>query len=209
MATQTQPRRSSPPPAAAPPPGLAAAVPGIAAALASVASPILALPAIAVLMAWQTALELLILGFVLKLVGSQPLPLMIGIGPAQRYVITMNQLRNAAYVYTSAQRIRSEISSGMSREDAEEREQHYFRMHLHAVSQRQHAANRIDGLAMQHGDILGWYAVPDAKTTAECRAANGKNFRATIPPVIGWPGIVHTNCRCYPGPPWPRGRMLP
>jgi hypothetical protein len=76
------------------------------------------------------------------------------------------------------------------------------------MHQRMLAAGKIDALQWRYGNTLGWYAVHDKKTTKECLWAHGKNFSAMFPPAIGWPGLTHTNCRCYPGRPWRRGAMM-
>jgi len=105
------------------------------------------------------------------------------------------------------------MAQGASLADAEQEvrtnEAVYFRQHVQAAGQRMFAASKIDSLAMQYGPVLGWYAANDKRTTAECRAANGKNFSALAPPAIGWPGVVHMNCRCQPGPPYKNAEMLP
>ena len=71
------------------------------------------------------------------------------------------------------------------------------------------AAMNTDMASWSYGDLLGWYTVRDARTSAECLAADGRNFSASAPPLIGYPGAVHPHCRCYPGPAHPGGRMLP
>jgi hypothetical protein len=63
--------------------------------------------------------------------------------------------------------------------------------------------------ALEHGNLLGWNTVIDERTSAECRAADGKNYYATAMPDIGFPGSVHPACRCYPSGPHPGGRLLP
>jgi hypothetical protein len=128
----------------------------------------------------------------------------------------MNELRRAAYLVNAMARIRTAGSaasaSGLSRTDAlakaKDAERVYFRQHIKASQMRQLAGSKIDGLAERYGNELGWVAKMDRKTTAECRNAHGKNFDARTPPAIGWPGVVHAECRCRPGPPWPQARML-
>ena len=56
--------------------------------------------------------------------------------------------------------------------------------------------------------LVGWKAVMDSRTSAECAAANGKNFPADRPPVIGWPGAVHPHCRCVPTKPYAGAGMV-
>jgi SPP1 gp7 family putative phage head morphogenesis protein len=145
-----------------------------------------------------------------------PEPSLQGVGAAQAEMIRMNELRRAAYVVNSMLRLRTAIedarAQGSSLIEAEKAvrtdEAVYFRQHVQAAGQRMAAASKIDALAIQYGPILGWYAAKDKRVTAECRNANGNNFSALDPPAIGWPGVVHMNCRCQPGPPHRRGRML-
>ncbi len=64
-------------------------------------------------------------------------------------------------------------------------------------------------MASAHGDLLGWNTVKDSRTTAECYAADKRNFRASMPPAIGYPGATHPNCRCYPSAPFKGAKVLP
>lgn len=79
------------------------------------------------------------------------------------------------------------------------REQSFWNMHVQASNRRLYASQGVEEAQGQYGDLLGWYATLDARTTPDCRAADGRNFRATDPPVIGYPGAVHLRCRCKPG----------
>jgi len=154
---------------------------------------------------------------VLQAVDKFPMPTAEGIGSAQREVLRMNTLRRASYIYTAIQRVEKELANasahGVPNDEAvttvNALEERYFRAHVQAAAQRILAANKVDGLQWKYGDVLGWYAVKDAKTSKDCLAADGKNFSAHVPPVIGWPGVVHMNCRCYPGKPHKRAEMLP
>jgi hypothetical protein len=67
----------------------------------------------------------------------------------------------------------------------------------------------VDSTASLYGGILGWHAEMDARTSAECRRANGKNFLAAYAPLIGYPGAVHPRCRCYPVRPYAGAKLLP
>jgi hypothetical protein len=146
-----------------------------------------------------------------------PQPTLQAIGAAQREVIKMNTMRRAAYIPTAVQRVTTALESDRARgytnaaavKRANAAEDRWFAQHVRADYQRMAAANRIDGLQMQHGNVLGWHAVKDKKTTASCLAADGNNFSAITPPQIGWPGVVHMNCRCYPGEPFKNAEMLP
>lgn len=103
----------------------------------------------------------------------------------------------AAYVLAASERIAG--LSGDERRAALRRERTYFNQHLDAVKKRRSAASAVDKMRARYGDELGWYAKMDSLTSAECRAANGKNFSASRIPAIGYPGSVHPHCRCKPG----------
>ena len=181
----------------------------IAAALATAASAALAFDTVASILGATSYLRRKALRLVLGIVDRFPLPRQEAIGAAQRFAIEQNLLRRAAYIPTSMKRIEGALARGDSAEEAVIPEHRYFAQHVQAAQQRVLSAEKIDGLRWRYGDVLGWYAYPDGKVTAECRDANGKNFRADVPPRIGWPGFVHVNCRCYPGRPHRRGVMLP
>jgi uncharacterized protein with gpF-like domain len=131
-------------------------------------------------------------------------------------VIRLNALRRAQFTVMAARRLTSSILTARSRgqtarqalAEALPRERRYFGQHIEAAWQRARAAAQVDSTAASYGPVLGWYTVRDRRTSAECLAANGKNFRADVMPAIGWPGAVHNHCRCYPGPPVPGARML-
>lgn len=84
----------------------------------------------------------------------------------------------------------------------------WWKAHLKANERRKTMARRVDWARGRYGDLLGWYAKMDDRTSAECRAAHGRNFHALQPPVIGYPGGVHLRCRCVPGPPHPGAKMV-
>lgn len=88
------------------------------------------------------------------------------------------------------------------------RELDYWKAHIRAGQRRKLMGKRVDFVAKRHGELLGWYAKMDDRTSAECRAADGRNFLAFTPPVIGYPGSVHLHCRCIPGPPHPGAKMV-
>lgn len=143
-------------------------------------------------------------------------------GPATRRILMMNLLRRAQFVVSSARRVTADLSAARSRgeslagalQQAMTRERRYYGQHLMAGWNRMKAAAQTDQAARDYGLTLGWYARLDKVTSAECRAADGKNFRADIMPAIGFPGMVHPNCRCVPGrahagaPMLASGRML-
>lgn len=95
-----------------------------------------------------------------------------------------------------------------------ESESHWYETHRVAEERRLRSAALVDAashlLADRGGEeLLGWRAVIDSHTTAECRDAHGANFVARKMPAIGWPGAVHMRCRCSVGPPIPGARLLP
>lgn len=84
-----------------------------------------------------------------------------------------------------------------------DKERTYAGSQSKARDNRERARRIVQEMAAKHGNVLGWFAVRDAVTTADCRWAHGKNFYADRKPTIGYPGAVHVNCRCVPVPPWP------
>lgn len=89
-----------------------------------------------------------------------------------------------------------------------DKERVYFVSHQKARERRMAAARMIDEATDVYGPVLGWYAILDERTDADCRNAHGKNFRASKRPRIGYPSTVHLHCRCSPGAPWPNAQML-
>jgi hypothetical protein len=76
-------------------------------------------------------------------------------------------------------------------------ERRYLAQHLNAERIRKEAAAQVDEARGKYGDILGWKAQMDERTTPECASANGTNFHALVPPAIGYPGTLHGGtCRC-------------
>lgn len=128
--------------------------------------------------------------------------------------------RHAAYLLRAAQRLTDRIGPAAYRVGAAtveqqgeavarvirpgdiDRERTYLRQHLEAGRLRREAAQRVDAEAAVRGPWLGWWATLDSRTTGECRAAHGHNFRVDQPPSIGYPGMPHGGtCRCRPGVP--------
>jgi len=106
----------------------------------------------------------------------------------------------AAYIRNASQRIQRDLDDGLPLEDARVKERRYMVLHSAAQQQRENAARRVAAASKQYGPTLGWYSRRDARTSEECRVAHGHNFEALVVPVIGYPGAVHTHCRCWPGP---------
>lgn len=138
-------------------------------------------------------------------------------GSASLQVIRLNALRRSQFAVMAGHRVTSDLLSARSRGEtvsqalarALPRERRWFSAHIQASWQRATAAQQADLAALSYGPVLGWYAVHDARTSAECKAADGRNFSVTAMPRIGWPGAVHPHCRCYPGPAHIGARMLP
>ena len=110
--------------------------------------------------------------------------------------------RRSMYVVTAGKR--------MAEGGSVKTEQRLYGAHLAAETRRAKAAEQLDAAALQFGDVLGWKAVLDERTTPLCRAAHGRNFSASRPPQIGYPGVAHGGqCRCRARRPWANGEMLP
>jgi hypothetical protein len=133
-------------------------------------------------------------------------------GPAEKATRQAADTYRAAYILAAARRINDAVSAagGPAAQRAAltaaiQRETRYAGQHVHAQANREASARAVDvasarvGKAQPDGTrLLGWKAVMDDRTSAECRAANGRNFSATRPPAIGLPGAVHPHCRCKP-----------
>lgn len=131
-------------------------------------------------------------------------------GPSQIHGVTTAAAESARveptfraeYVLAASRRMDEAVRRGVSLDEAERRESQYYRQHLEAMLNRAKVAGTVDRAAGRFGDILGWHAKLDSRTSPECREAHGKNFNASVRPPIGYPGSVHPYCRCKPGKPW-------
>lgn len=140
-----------------------------------------------------------------------------GFGAASSRIARLNLMRRAQFAVAASKRITADLKQARSKGTTLRaalaagiaRERRYFGQHLDAIQQRIQAAAVVDGKAAEYGDLLGWYTVRDSHTSAECLAANGKNFYASAMPLIGYPGGVHPHCRCYPGAPHTGAAILP
>lgn len=144
----------------------------------------------------------------LGVVMSQPPEQTGAAGPATLATARQNMLRRAQFVLASARRLSAAARGGENLRAALETERRYYGLHLQALWNRARGASQVDSAAQSYGDLLGWYTVLDRRTSAECRAASGRNFSVMAQPLIGWPGTVHPHCRCYPGRPHRGARML-
>lgn len=138
--------------------------------------------------------------------GTRHEPRLRGRGPAARNVQRGEVMYRAAYVANASRRINDDLAAGRTMKKALAHERRYYAMHELARRNRQRGALAVDGAAEAYGQLLGWHAHEDDRTTPECRAADGHNFRAGRQPAIGYPGTVHMYCRCSPGPPFARGK---
>lgn len=151
------------------------------------------------------------------LVASWPHDTLEGTGPAQRWAVRQNYARRASFLLHAARRTQQAIVSARSKDqpvmaairDALAAEKRFMSQHIAASTQRVQAASAVDGMASTHGNLLGWNTVMDSRTTAECYAADKKNFHASRPPAIGYPGATHPNCRCFPSAPFKGAPVLP
>lgn len=114
----------------------------------------------------------------------------------------------AQYILAASRRVQEAVRRGVPRRDALARERVYFRQHLGAVANRLKAARQVDTAANSYGPVLGWHAVLDGRTSAECREAHGRNFNVSDRPAIGYPGSVHLYCRCKAGKPFATSKTV-
>jgi hypothetical protein len=160
--------------------------------------------------AWQA------MGAVLALVTERPRPVGGTSGAASAQVSRMNAARRAQYVLAAAKRVLGSVRearakglpTGAAFADALATERRYYLMHVAAMANRADAAAETDQAAAKYGDLLGWLAKNDDRTSAECADASGKNYYASSIPDVGLPGAVHLSCRCRPVAPWPGGKLL-
>lgn len=117
-----------------------------------------------------------------------------GDGPAMAANRKAGHVYRAMYLLNAARRI---ASSPKPLREALADESRFFRQHVAAQRRRDSAAEFVDTLG---SPWFRWHAVIDSRTSADCRAANERIFRADRMPAIGWPGAVHPNCRCFPEP---------
>lgn len=125
-------------------------------------------------------------------------------------VATTNAFRRAAYLVNAVRRLAPAAAS-----DDHERilratmaEDRYFTAFQEAERRRNTAGRAVAEVAAGYGVdargelLLGWYATLDRRTSADCRWAHERNFNALVMPPIGYPGMVHLECRCRPVRPW-------
>jgi uncharacterized protein with gpF-like domain len=225
---QTQARQARQPQVPAHPVTDTALTAAAAAALAAAGTTALAGTPVAVYKAIMPALKAAGIGrsaalHAVMVIVQWPPDRMEGTGPAQRWTVRANLLRRAQFLISAARRIQQAIVAARSQgqpvkaaiADAVTAERRFLAQHVAASARRMRAATAVDGLAAIHGGTLGWNTVKDKRTTPECLAAAGSNFKATRPPVladgtVAYPGAAHgSTCRCYPGPPRHGAPLLP
>lgn len=140
--------------------------------------------------------------------GTRHLPRIRGKGPAAREARRSELWYRAAYIVNASKRVAQSLEGGATVEEAFAKEKRWWQAHEDARKNRLETANRVDAAAGIHGALLGWHAHDDDRTTPECAAADGTNFRAGQRPRIGYPGGVHLKCRCFPGPPFATRRTV-
>lgn len=125
-----------------------------------------------------------------------------------RSVADVESYYRAAYVIAAAARIQAAIDAGQPVTVAVDLEKHNAAAHAAARKRRLDAASRVGKSAELYGPLLGWNLDPTLNNEIECITADGNNFYADQPPLIGYPGLVHDRCGCYPGPPHEGGGMV-
>jgi len=192
----------------------------LAAAAAVALGAAVTVPAVVALLARlyiQAGISRLALHAAVEVAMSMP-PEVTGIaGPATAQVDRLNRIRRGQMFLSIARRLTSDVKQALSQNrsiarallDGVARERRYYGLHRDAMWSRSRAAMAVDMAAMQYGLLLGWHAHDDDRTTPDCRAADGKNFRVDAMPRIGFPGTVHARCRCTPVSPYPGAALLP
>lgn len=127
--------------------------------------------------------------------GERAIPKPMIAGPAVQTSLSLEALYRAAYLLAAAQRLQAGVNQGVPLAQLLATEKRYLALHIAAQLNRRAAADAVDRVRRETGtELIGWKAVMDEKTSPECRAADGKNFHAGIPPTIGFPGAVHVHC---------------
>lgn len=125
-----------------------------------------------------------------------------------RAIAAIDVYYRAAYVINAARRISDGLSKGEKVGKVYTDELRNYDMHEQARTGRLDAASRLGAAVAEHGNLLGWYLDPELNNEIECIRANGNNFYANRPPIIGLPGLVHPRCGCFGGAPHFGGGMV-
>jgi hypothetical protein len=118
-----------------------------------------------------------------------------------RTVAALDVYYRAAYVVNASARVNAELAAKKPLGDVVGKELHNYDLHELARRQRLDAASQIGAAVEEHGNLLGWYLDPELNNEIECIRANGNNFYANRPPIIGLPGMTHPRCGCKAGRP--------
>jgi hypothetical protein len=125
-------------------------------------------------------------------------------GPAASAIAIAQMNFRAAYLVNAVVRLQNSVNAAVSLSDALGTEARFYGLHVKAQDNRADSARRVDQVSGGDPDqLLIWDATLDKNTTPECAAADGLTFTASTPPIIGYPGAVHVQCRCdsEPAPP--------
>jgi hypothetical protein len=130
---------------------------------------------------------------------EHPPPVTGVVGAASAQTGRQNLARRAQFVLSAGKRLAGDVRQaraqgkpvGAALLDGLARERRYYSMHTAAMWNRATAAGKTDMEAAVHGDLLGWNAILDGRASPECKLADGRNYRASRMPRIGFPGAVH------------------
>lgn len=153
---------------------------------------------------------------------SWPQSALEGTGPAQRWAVRTNAVRRAQFFLAASRRVQAAADRARSRNEhigaaiakALKAEWRYQSAMIAMTQKRVSAASAVDGMAAASGNLLGWQAILDARTSPGCAKANGCNFYADRPPPVvegrpSLPGCAHPACRCIPVRAFKDAALLP
>lgn len=214
MATQPRLRQQ---PSQTPPPAPLATVPVGAAALLSTLAAILtsglgaaAMLVLAVKALATVGISATAASAAFRLAGRLPQPAGEAEGIVGARTRSAELSYRVSYLLAAARRIEQSLQEARSRgesqlqslRDALQKERRYFGQSLQATRNRANAATQIDHSSQVWGPVLGWNLGSRKVHTPECVKAAGHNFSIARRPRIGWPGMVHSQCGCFAGPPF-------
>lgn len=137
--------------------------------------------------------------------------------PATRILhqnVMHNAILRATYLINASRRLAPTMRSREQWEQAQYVEQRYMAAHEEAERKRNESTRQVAETASAFGTdargelLLGWKAILDSRTSADCRQANGRNFNALVRPLIGYPGQPHLHCRCVATRPYPTRKRV-
>lgn len=118
-----------------------------------------------------------------------------------RAIAALDVYYRAAYVVNASARVNAELAAKKPLGEVVSKELRNYDLHEQARRRRLDAAAQLGSAVEEHGNLLGWYLDPELNNEIECIRANGNNFYANRPPIIGLPGLVHDRCGCTGGRP--------